>query len=69
MNTLTSAAMLLEAANWVAVVIVADLLADGVNLSLLTGVVVVILLADVILLVLAMVSGAILFPFTEAACA
>lgn len=47
----------------------ADLLADGVNLSLLAGVVAVILLADVILLVLAMVSGAILFPFTEAACA
>lgn len=74
MNTLTSA-VLLEAADWVVVTVVTlealtvvDLLVDGVNLSSLTGVVVVTVTTDVLLVAVAIVmSGAIFFPFTEAA--
>ena len=73
--TLTSAALLLEAASWVVtvamllVVTAADLLVD-VNLSLLTGVVTVTPPAvDVELVAVVTVGGVTLFPFTEAACA
>lgn len=81
---MTSAVVLLEAGNCVATVVmlvptVVGLLTDGINLSLLIGVVAVTLPTDVILLAVVVVpavvvvvvtlSGAILFPFTEAACA
>lgn len=71
--TLTSA-VLLEAGNGVLAVVtlvltVADLLVD-INLSLLTGVVVVTLTTGVLLLVVeVMWGGVIFFPLTEAACA